>query len=103
MNKKIGIYLLENKKIGGAWQINLMMLSALNKLSKENYEIVIFQEENIWSKYSSPSIKIINLKKKFFPKVLTTIISRIIKSKKIISFFKYFRSSIRKINNTKCI
>ena len=37
--KRIGIYLVENKRIGGAWQINLMMLNALNKLVKENYEV----------------------------------------------------------------
>ncbi len=103
MNKKIGIYLLENKKIGGAWQINLMMINALNKLSKENYQIVIFQEENIWSKYLSTKVKIINLKRKLFPKVLTTIISRIIRSKKIISFFSNILDShIKKINDTKC-
>ena len=94
MNKKIGIYLLENKKIGGAWQINLMMINALNKLCKENYEIVVFQEKNILSKYLSKEIKTVNLKRKPIPKIFTTIISRIIRSKKIISFFfKYFRSS----------
>ena len=103
MRKKIGIYLVENKKIGGAWQINLMMLNALNKLVKENYEIVIFQEEKIWSKYLSPKIKAINLKRKPFPKILTTIITRIIKSKKIISYFSNILDPhIRKINDTKC-
>jgi len=103
VKKKIGIYLLENKKIGGAWQINLMMLNALNKLSKENYQIIIFQEKNIWSRYASPKNQIINLKRKIFPKILTTIMSRIIRSKEIISFFSNILDPhIKKINDTKC-
>ena len=87
MQKKIGIYLVESKKIGGAWQINLMMLHALNKLVGENYKIIIFQEEKVWSKYLSPDIKVINLKRKLIPKIFTTIIARMIKSKKLFLFF----------------
>ena len=103
MQKKIGIYLVESKKIGGAWQINLMMLNALNKLVRENYEIIIFQEEKIWSKYLSPKIRVINLKRKLIPKIITTIIVRMIKSKRIISFFSNLLDPhIKKINDTKC-
>ena len=103
MKKKIGIYLLEKKNIGGAWQINLMMLSALNKLSKQDYEVVVFQQEKIWSKYLSPKIQIINLKRKLFSKILTTIICRITKSKKIISYLSNLLDShIKKINDAKC-
>ena len=87
MQKKIGIYLVESKKIGGAWQINLMMLNALNKLVRENYEIIIFQEEKIWSKYLSPKIRVINLKRKLIPKIIKTIIVRMIKSKELFLFF----------------
>jgi len=103
VKKKIGIYLLEKKNIGGAWQINLMMLSALNKLSKQDYEVVVFQQEKIWSKYLSPKIQIINLKRKLFSKILTTIICRITKSKKIISYLSNLLDShIKKINDAKC-
>ena len=103
MQKKIGIYLVESKKIGGAWQINLMMLHALNKLVGENYKIIIFQEEKVWSKYLSPDIKVINLKRKLIPKIFTTIIARMIKSKKIISFFSNLLDPhIKKINDAKC-
>ena len=98
MIKKIGIYLLENKKIGGAWQINLMMLSALNKISK-NYQIIVFQEEKVWFKYLSSRVKTITLKRKKIPKILTTIVSRIFKSQNIISFFSNLLDPhIRKIN-----
>lgn len=101
--KKIGIYLLENKKIGGAWQINLMMLSALNKISRRNYEIVIFQEEDVWYKYLSSRIKIVSLKRKRIPKILTTIVSRIFKSQRIISFFSNLLDPhIRTINQEQC-
>ncbi len=103
MKKKIGIYLLEKKNIGGAWQINLMMLSALKKLIIKDYKIVIFQQEKIWSKYLSPNIEIINLKRKLFPKILTTILCRIVKSKKIISYLSdLLDPHIQKINNSKC-
>ena len=71
-----------------------MMLSALNKISRRNYEIVIFQEEDVWYKYLSSRIKIVSLKRKRIPKILTTIVSRIFKSQRIISFFfKFARSS----------
>lgn len=103
MKKKIGIYLLEKKNIGGAWQINLMMLNALNKLSKQDYEVIVFQEARIWSKYLSPKIKVINLKRKLFPKIFTTIVTRIIKSKKIITYFSNMMDShIKKINDANC-
>ena len=101
--KKIGIYLVEGKKIGGAWQICLNFLEALKKLDKKKFKIYLFQEENIWSKYTSKNVKKIKVKRNKFAKLLTTIFSRFISNKRLINYFSHLCDShIKLINKQNC-
>ena len=101
--KKIGIYLVEGKRIGGAWQICLTFLEALKNLNKKKYKIYLFQEENIWAKYIPKNTKIVKVKRNKFSKFLTTAFSRIFNSKYLINNFADFVDShIKVINKQNC-
>ena len=101
--KKIGIYLVEGKKIGGAWQICLAFLEALKRLNKRKYKIYLFQEENIWSQYVSKDIKIVKVKRNKYAKSLTTIFSRFFNNKNWINYFSHLVDPhIKLINKQNC-
>jgi len=62
----IGLYLVENQKIGGAYQLCLNIISALKKLDTKKYRLTAFTEKNIWKKSLKNRFKIIPVKRNKF-------------------------------------
>ena len=97
----IGLYLVENQKIGGAYQLCLNIISALKKLDTKKYRLTAFTEKNIWKKSLKNRFKIIHVKRNKFSKLATSLICKVSSNKKIITFFSnLFDPHINKMNKS---